>query len=89
MINRNYIVTILSTSAALLLSLPASASELLPQQHYADELQRCAAAICAELLVDSDIRLQHQVTNISKGNIWYEFAIESSPAGATQLASLR
>jgi len=83
MTHSKYIAAMLTTLATVLLSFSAAASELLPQQHYADQLQRCVAAIRAELVVDGDTPLQHRVTDISKENIWYEFAIATVLDGET------
>ena len=75
MFNRKPAITLLSLVFATVLSAPARADELLPQQHYADELQRCIAAIRAELSIDSGAALQHRVTRVAKENIWYAFDI--------------
>ncbi len=74
MMNRKAIIAILTTAV---LAGPALADAPLPQQHYADELQRCIATIRAELPVDDQTALQHRVTRVSKENIWYEFSIST------------
>ena len=86
MLNRKPVTTLLSLMFAAVLSAPASAGELLPQQHYADELQRCIAAIRAELSVDSDAALEHRVTRVAKENIWYVFDIATVQGESQQAA---
>ncbi len=77
MIIRKPALTLMSVLFAAALSAPALAGEPLPPQHYADELQRCIAAIRAELMVDDNAQLQHRVTRVTKENIWYAFEIET------------
>jgi len=86
MFNRKPAITLLSLVFAAVLSAPARADELLPQQHYADELQRCIAAIRAELSLDSDAALQHRVTRVAKENIWYAFDIATVQSESQQRA---
>ena len=66
---------------ALTAALPLQADELLPQQHYADELNRCVAAIRDELGVTDTTPLQHRVTEVGKHSASYAFRIETATVG--------
>lgn len=65
-------------AATIVACAPALAEELLPQVHYAAELDRCVATIREQLAINPEARLQHRVTGVDKQNIWYEFTIETA-----------
>lgn len=77
MTNLNIIRNI-TLALGLAAALPLQADELLPQQHYADELNRCVAAIRDELGVTDTTPLQHRVTEIGKHSASYAFHIETA-----------
>ena len=87
--NRTRKIQILSALAAAILTTTAQADELLPQAHYTEQLARCVAEIRSELSIPADERLQHRVTDISKENIWYTFAIETSDGDTIATSSCR
>lgn len=73
-------VTLALSLAAVL---PVQADELLSAQHYGDELNRCVAAIRAELGVTDATLLQHRVTGLDKHASRYAFRIETTALTAT------
>ncbi len=47
---------------------------------YADELDRCAAELRAELILTDVALLRHTVTEIDKKGVWYVFDIDTEMA---------
>jgi hypothetical protein len=67
------------TAAAVLLSLSASAvqAESGTGGIYADELERCVAALRGQLTNEQTAKLRYTVTELDKRGAWYEFDIRS------------
>jgi hypothetical protein len=65
----------------------ANANDLLSRNHYGDELDRCVAQIRSDIAADSDLTLQHKITEVSKDGAWYKFTIETANGTETLTSS--
>lgn len=68
----------LTTLVAVFMGAAAVSATAQPTQAiYGDELERCVAAVRADISNDSTRQIRHFVTDVEKKGAWYEFAIRS------------
>jgi len=77
--NKSVATRNITTVAAVLMSLTASAVEAESGTGgiYADELERCVAALRGQLTDEQTAQLRYTVTDLEKRGAWYEFDIRS------------
>jgi hypothetical protein len=68
----------LTILAAVFMSAAAVSATAQPTEAiYGNELERCVAAVRADISEDSTRQIRHFVTEVEKKGAWYEFAIRS------------